>query len=182
MSEQIGERIRRVRRLQRLTLQDVATLVGVTRSLLSKIETGKSSPPLATLVRIAAALGVKAAEFLNTEEGGSAAVFLPAAKTAGASLRGTDKGYRFAGLAAGRGKPLMQAFVFEAKQGKVERRPLSHAGEELVYMLEGEMSYTVGAATYHLRLGDSLYFDSEEDHDLVPLTPSVRYLAVFVER
>lgn len=182
MPEEVGHRIRRTRRLQRLTLQDVAARAGVTRSLLSKVENGKSSPPLATLVRIAAALGVKAAELLVPDAGAPGAVFLPASRTTGAALRGTDKGYRFASLAAGRGSPLMQAFVFEAKQGRVDHHPLSHPGEELVYMLEGEMEYTVGAATYRLRPGDSLYFDAEEDHDLVPLTPSVRYLAVFVER
>ncbi len=49
-------------------------------------------------------------------------------------------------------------------------------------MLEGEMKYRVGSVEYVLRPGDSLYFDSEDQHDLQPISRRVRYLAVFSER
>jgi len=54
--------------------------------------------------------------------------------------------------------------------------------DEWVYLLEGELLYSVGAVQYRLRPGDSLYFDAEEDHDMEPVSERVRYLAVFVER
>jgi transcriptional regulator with XRE-family HTH domain len=42
--------------MQQMTLQDVADICGFMKSLLSKIESGKTVPPVATLVKIARAL------------------------------------------------------------------------------------------------------------------------------
>ena len=55
-SQTIGRHIRKLRKLQHRTLQDVADNCGFTKSLLSKIEGGKVVPPVATLIKIASAL------------------------------------------------------------------------------------------------------------------------------
>ena len=39
-----------------------------------------------------------------------------------------------------------------------------HVGNELIYMLEGEMDYQHGGATYRLEPGDSLFFDGNAPH------------------
>ncbi len=72
--------------------------------------------------------------------------------------------------------------LFTARKRDVKHGPLSHSGEEYVYVLEGEMKYRVGAAEYRLRPGDSLYFDAEDEHDFLPITNHVKYLGLFVER
>jgi len=177
----IGQRLRKVRRLQGRSIYEIAAESAITPSLLSKIETGKSNPPVATLTRIAAALGVSTASLLD-DRAGVGTVFTPATAVTPAAMTVTDKGYRFFALAAGRPEKAMQLFVFEAEKGLVKRQPLAHAGEEMIYVLEGELLYSVGAVQYRLRPGDSLYFDAEEDHDMDPLSDRVRYLAVFVER
>ena len=76
----------------------------------------------------------------------------------------------------------MQPFVFVAERGKIKPGAMAHRGEEFVYVLEGQMRYSVGGTTHTLGPGDSLYFNSEEEHDLEPLTAKVRYLAVFADR
>ncbi|MNI88568.1 Cupin domain protein [compost metagenome] len=48
-------------------------------------------------------------------------------------------------------------------------------------MLEGQMRYKVGAVEYTLLPGDSVYFNSLEEHTLVPITEEVKYLAVFAD-
>lgn len=165
--------------MQGRTLQEVADGSGVTKSLLSKIENGKSMPPLATLTRIAGALGVKVSALLDgADEHGT--IFTPASET-GRTVK-TDKGYAFFSFAAQRSDKQMQTYLFEAEKGRVKPQPLSHRGEEFIYVLEGRMQYSVGPVSYTLGQGDSLYFDAEEDHDLEPITKKVRYLAVFVER
>lgn len=171
-------RLRTLRRQQQRTLKDIASRCGFTVSLLSKIESGKTSPPVATLTKIAAALGVNLADLLSDERPATT-VHTSAVRLRAQTATRTDKGYGFHLLAAGRAEKAMQPFLFIAERGKVKPEPMAHAGEEFVYVLAGRMRYRVGATTYTLGPGDSLYFDSAEEHDLEPLSDTVRYLAIF---
>jgi transcriptional regulator with XRE-family HTH domain len=176
----LGERIRKLRRQQGRTLEEIAGACGFTRSLLSKIESNKTVPPVATLTRIAAALGASVASLLSEEQHHST-VHTPAKQAAGRLVR-TKKGYLFHAFAADRSAKLMQPYLFVAEKGRVRPQELAHRGEEFVYVLEGRMRYRVGSVEYRLERGDSLYFDAEEPHDLEPLTARVVYLGLFVER
>jgi transcriptional regulator with XRE-family HTH domain len=177
----VGGRIRKLRRTQGRSIYEIAAASGITPSLVSKIETGRSNPPVATLTRIAKALGVTTSSLLD-DSVASRTIYTPGDGVKPDQMTVTDKGYRFLALAAGRHDKAMQVFVFEGEKGKVKKQALSHTGEELVFMLDGEMLYSVGSVQYRMKAGDSLYFDAEEDHDVEPLTKKVRYLAVFVER
>ena len=176
----IGARIRKLRRLQGRTLAEIAAKAGFTRSFLSKIESGATMPPVATLTKIAESLGTKIGALLDADAHATT-VHTPAS-TSGARLVSTRKGYSFHAFAAERADKKMQPFLFVAEKGRVEPQPLEHRGEEFVFVLEGSMKYRVGAVEYRLSRGDSLYFDAEEPHDLEPLTKKVVYLGVFVER
>jgi transcriptional regulator with XRE-family HTH domain len=177
----IHSRIRTLRRLQNRTLKDIADSCGFTVSLLSKIESGKTTPPIATLQKIADALGVGLSDLLDSKNQKSSVL------TKGQILHVqsptiTDKGYGFHVLASERNEKMMQPFLFVAEQGAIKPGPMSHSGEEFIYVLDGRMNYRVGDVTYTLGPGDSLYFDAEEDHDLEPITPTVRYLGLFTAR
>lgn len=176
----LGMQIRKIRKRQGRTIQEVADACGFTRSLLSQIETGKTTPPIATLTRIAHALAVPMSALLG-ETNHVATVHTSHSVVESAQFTLTDKGYSFFPLAAERSDKLMQPLLFEAKRGEVVPKPLSHYGEEFIYVLEGEMRYRVGSVEYLLKPGDSLYFDSEEEHDLDPVTETVRFLAIFCE-
>lgn len=177
---QLPDRIRNLRRLQKRTLKDIADRCGFTVSLLSKIESGKSTPPIATLTRIAQALGVSLGDLVAPSHK-KATIHTPASAQVASQTR-TDKGYLFSLLATERVNKLMQPILFTAARGEVIPGGLSHTGEEYVYVLEGTMNYRVGSTTYTLRAGDSLYFNAEEEHDLEPVTEVVKFLAVFCER
>jgi len=55
---EVGPRIKAVRRAQRLTIESLAEASGLTKSFLSKVERGKSTPSVAALLRIAEALNI----------------------------------------------------------------------------------------------------------------------------
>lgn len=175
----IGTRIRRLRKAQNRTLADVAAVCDFTPSLLSKIETGHCSPPVATLVRIADALGTSVSALLadGTERG---TVFTRAAALAGQPAVVTEAGYQYRLLAGARPEKRMQPYLFTAVRGQVKPHRLRHAGEEFIYVLEGEGRYRVGDTTYDVGPGDSLYFNSDDEHDVTPVSERLVYLAVFV--
>lgn len=173
----LGTKIRKIRKEQHRNLDEIAGICGFTKSLLSKIENGKTVPPIGTLIKIADALGTKISVLLDDhEEGGTV---LTTKENADRKRVKTQKGYSFSALAVERQDKLMQPFYFIAKKGETPKRTVSHIGEEFIYVLEGSMKYKVGAVEYTLNPGDSLYFDSVEDHLFTPISDEVRYLSVF---
>ena len=64
----IGNRIRRLRREQQRTQQAIADACGFSKSLLSKFESNKVMPPVATLVKIAEAMGTKVSALIESDQ------------------------------------------------------------------------------------------------------------------
>lgn len=174
---ELGSKIRKLRKEQNRSLDDIAKACGFTKSLLSKIENGKSVPPIGTLIKIAEALGTKISVLLDDNDL-NGTVYTPQAKSMEKMVQ-TDKGYSFSAIAAERPEKLMQPFYFVAKKGKAGKRTFSHVGQEFIYVLEGAMIYYVGKEAYTLNAGDSLYFDSVENHNYTLITDEVKYLSVF---
>jgi transcriptional regulator with XRE-family HTH domain len=174
---ELGSKIRKIRKEQNRSLDDIASVCGFTKSLLSKIENGKTVPPIGTLIKIAEALGTKISLLLDdSDQGGT--VHTTGEMNIKKMIK-TDKGYSFSAMAVERADKLMQPFFFIAKKGKTHKRTLSHVGEEFIYVLEGKMIYKVGNVEYTLNSGDSLYFNSFEDHTYSLITDEVRYISVF---
>ncbi len=73
----------------------------------------------------------------------------------------------------------MQPFYFIAQKGKTYSNMHSHVGQEFIYVIEGTMIYTVGNDSHMLAPGDSLYFDSIENHTYTLITDEVKYISVF---
>lgn len=177
----IGARIKYLRMSQKRTLQEIADLCGCTKSLLSKIENGKTTPPISTLTKIADTLGVTVASILDENTHIGKTVFVPKIMTEESKGIATTKGYFFIPIVAERVNKEMQPYIFIAEKGGVKSQPLSHQGEEFIYVLEGEMKYRVGNVEYTMSEGDSLYFDALDEHELFPISDKVKYLAVFTQ-
>jgi len=62
MNSNLGKLIRKARRMRDLTQEEVAQMAGISRSLVASIETGISTPSLATLKKIALALDIPSSE------------------------------------------------------------------------------------------------------------------------
>lgn len=178
-SNSIGTRIASIRRWQQLTLELVSEKAGITRSYLCKIENGQAVPSIAALNNIASALGVPASQLLDEklQLGSELTSWNDALQRLGQS----DKGYEFHAYMTHIAQKRMQPYLFKARRGDItHREALAHAGEEFVHVLEGQLEYRVGGKVYLLSKGDSLYFDSEHDHDVEPLSEEAIWLAVFV--
>jgi transcriptional regulator with XRE-family HTH domain len=178
---EVGKRIRFIRKQQKRTQEEIAELCGFTKSLLSKIETGATMPPVATLMKIAEALGVRVSDLLE-EESESGTVYTTAEQCENnAKWIKTNKGYSFFAFASEKRNKIMQPYLFKAKKNEIRHHVLSHEGEEFVYMLKGTLKYKVGSVEYTLHEGDSIYFNSLEEHMITPVTDVV-YLAVIADK
>jgi quercetin dioxygenase-like cupin family protein len=60
--------------------------------------------------------------------------------------------------------PNLQATLYINPPGEGRKAPMSHIGEELVYVIRGELTYYLNDQEYHLREGDLMYYRSESLH------------------
>ena len=174
----IGTHIRRLRLQQRRTQQEIATACGFTKSLLSKIESNTVTPPVATLVKIARALGAAVSALLEAD--GNVGTVRTTAAEALAGIVKTERGYWIYPFATHRKDKRLQPFLIVARKGEVKEHHLVHEGEEFIYVLEGRMKVQVGPAEHRLGAGDSLYFTSAEEHQVIPVSATVKYLNLFI--
>ena len=150
--------LRTVRRQRGLTLEDLAEQTGLTKSYLSKIERGQSSPSIAVALRVAHALDADVAQlFCERDEQDKIALDR-------AADRRTDRN-RYRALAARMLGKSMSPFVVRpgGRRTAPGAHPL-HAGQEFVFVHTGTVELEYGDRTFELGAGDSAYFDAAISH------------------
>jgi len=135
---------------------------------------------LATLSKIANALGVRVSALLEDGEDAGPAV-TPNLIDHPDSFVATDKGYTIYAVAPHFINKKMQPVLVYGRKGEVEPHSVAHTGEEFIFVLEGEVKAHIGNTEYHLRRGESIYFQSASQHGFVPTTEYAVYLDVLVE-
>lgn len=186
----VGARIRQARLERGMSLRALAREVGVSASLVSQIETGKSQPSVSTLYAITTALALPVEELFEPRRTpvAAAAQADPVPGTVLHALAG------FAAESARRIGPLVgpgQREVLELDSGvvwerlghvpgtavdflRVTYRPggssagsdalMRHPGTEYGYLTSGELVLTLGFEEHLLRPGDAVCFESSTPH------------------
>ncbi len=161
MPDDIGPRLRTLREGRRLTLKQLADQVGCTGAHLSQIENAHTSPSIATLKRIAEALGVNIVDFFGEKEPAEPVV------TRVQDRRDVYLGNwnaRIQQLVASTEGKLMQPFYTVVEPGGGSHDPYSHVGEEFGVVLRGTLTITVGESTYRVRPKESFYYSCRVPH------------------
>src|SRR5437016_3033072 len=158
----IGPKVRQLRRQKNLSLQQLAERSGLSAAAIHKIEHNGMVPTITTLMKLAAALNRSVAYFVD-EEPSEAAILVRSdeRKKVFTSKERLD----LAGITGPYGQFFMAGAVAtvepEADSGP---KPMEHPGEELVFMLEGSLRFTVEGEEYALRRGDALHFRTDRPH------------------
>lgn len=161
----IGAEIRRQRKRQDSTMAELADAAGLSQGMLSKIETGQTSPSLATLSAVADALGVPISSFFSATELSRDVSFVPAGQGIGIDRRGTRAGhvYQLLGHSV-RGDLTMEPYLITLHKGSETYDEFRHDGIEFIHMISGRVRYRHGEQIYDLKPGDSLFFDALSAH------------------
>jgi transcriptional regulator with XRE-family HTH domain len=156
----IGARLRELRLQKNLSFAAIASQIGVTRSLLSLIEKDKTTPSIATLVKILNVLDVKMSDFFREIEKPSGVVLK---KDERAFFQDVKTKMRFASLSKKFSSPQMESFYVEFEPGCVSD-VFSSQKQVFMYVLEGRIELVLGEESLLLNKGDSIYFDAAEQH------------------
>jgi transcriptional regulator with XRE-family HTH domain len=162
----LGRTARRLRESQNLTLADVAGRADISSAMLSRLETGRVSPSLETIVALSQALGVTASALMQrvgVDDGG--AQLIRAGEGLETVRSGTRRGHTYHLLAAQRGpRKVFEPFLVTLNDRSEIFPGFQHPGIEFIHMLAGLMHYRHGRHTYVLRPGDTLTFRGDIAH------------------
>ena len=161
----LGVRVRHARMVRGITLKELADEAECSESMLSKIENDKAAPSFATLHRVATALGTNISELFSVANSGDRIVShageRPILMTD--NLR-TGKGIQLERLIPYSREHLLQGNIHMIAPGGGSDAAIVHAGEEIGYVLEGEIELMIDGKKLRAKTGDSFHFRSELPH------------------
>ena len=153
-----GQRFRRLRTRRGLSLAQVARATGVSVGFLSALERGQMRSSVATLRRIARFYKTNILSLFETN--GDAQ---PLVRSSQRKILETSPSVRMELLAWG--NTAMEPHLFRIKPGGGSGESYAHEGEEFLHVLRGEFEIWLhNQGHYHLKSGDSLYFESSRPH------------------
>ncbi len=178
---ELAQRIRSLRLERRLTLEEVATQTGLTRSWLSKVENFRVTPSLPALGHIAQALGVSVAELVDgLDQKPKLVVIRKDERKEVDRNRSAANTTVYESLAYKRPNRVMDPFLLTIPAGVSREHALSHEGEEFLMVHSGQVDFEYDGETVSLVAGDSLYFDANTPHRLLnPYSKAAQVLCVF---
>lgn len=160
MRETLGSRIKKVRKEQKMTLKTLAEKTGFSISFLSQLERGKSSATLESLKKISLALEVNPGFFFAEVEEEERVVRRSALETE----KMEEHNIYYQSLCKSIDNPVFSPLLVVLKPNQNEGNLFKHAGQEFLYVLEGQLTVQIDQETYHLDPSDSIMFDSSKEH------------------
>jgi transcriptional regulator with XRE-family HTH domain len=175
----VGARVREIRQRNGQSLRALASALGISASALSQIETGRTRPSIQRVHEIATELNIPLsalfAPVLETPQtdaahGLSSSVSYDSSicvqKAVEAPTIQLENGIRWDRVSPKESDGLsFLHLVFEPKAGYSEY--LRHNGREIVYVIEGTLTFHVGFTAREVSEGDSFMFPSTTPHKVV---------------
>ncbi len=155
-STELGERIKKLRLAQDLTLKQLEAKARVSATHLSEIERGLTSPTVGALARIARALGEELALLANERALRRVALVPRGERRAWAA-----SGARVASLGAGIDGAEMAMAEIELETDAVDFDPGPAAAEEFLLVLAGTIELRLGSSTHVLAPGDAIHYAAQ---------------------
>jgi transcriptional regulator with XRE-family HTH domain len=161
----LGRRLRYFRRTKKLTLHELAGGAACSASLLSRIENDRVTPSLTTLHRLCRALDISVAALLTEAEEQPCVVYGPTERPSHVRSDIVEgDGSTAESLVPFANVRLLEGFVISLAANRKMCGPFEHDGEEVGYVLEGELKLIVGGKTYTIAEGGSFFFRSDLPH------------------
>jgi len=168
----VGEKIKHMRETQGLSLDELAHKTGFDVEMLESVEQENIIPPLGTMIRLSRALNtVMSSLFSDQEEQKHYSVLRVGDQKSAPLPTGRASYHSYIPLAADLKDRHMDPFIVKLNPEKAKDVvPSVHDGEELIYVIDGEVKITVEDKVEILGLGDALYLKSTTPHVVITNT------------
>ena len=178
--KRLSERIRELREIFGLSVDDMAAETGVTTEKYMEYEANGENIPISVLYHISQRFNVDLSEILTGEPARLSTIQI--------CRRGKGKtidrypGYMFESLAPRFTQKVMEPLLVTLIPGEPEASLVMHGGQEFNLILEGVIVITYDDKEYVLNAGDAVYFDPTHPHGQKAAGESkARFLTVITE-
>jgi transcriptional regulator with XRE-family HTH domain len=159
----LGAKLAAARAERGWSLAELARRAGVSTASVHKIEKSGMTPTIATLMKVASALGTSVSYFIDEDVAVPAAIVVRGDERA--RLYTSKSGIALDNVSGRYGRYRLAGAEAVVEPGASSGPdPLRHPGEELVYLLEGAMCFTVDDEVIRLESGDSIHFRTDRPH------------------
>lgn len=159
-------RLKEARTAQGLSLEAVANLSGVSRSMVSQIERGESSPTISTLWNLTQALQVDFAGLLDNDETEDRIELLRGTDVPKIENMGQDCRIRILSPPSDAGTHEVYDISFETS-GALRSNPHVRGTQEQLTVLEGSVILESGAAVERVSAGDTARYAADIPHAIL---------------
>jgi transcriptional regulator with XRE-family HTH domain len=161
----LGQRIKALRAERHLQQRQLAEKAGLTPSMLSQIESGRLTPSLHTLGKLAAALGMPIAGLFESAPNGRLHVSRKKDYPVVSFDGSTEKWHVLgAGLFQGKIRAVVSSLGPRGKGVKTDKVILDPGQMKLFYVIEGKVALHYNGEAHRLEAGDSAYLDGGTPH------------------
>jgi len=160
-----GALVRRLREARNWTAEELARKTGQTPDFISQVETDQMSPPVGFIINMARAMEVDPGTFLNKEERSTIRDLRVQA------FQQRTRNYSYTTLTPDAENSHLRAFMVTIDPHQAHK-PVAykHEGEEFIFVLGGELEFTLGSRTHVLKEEESIHFNSDIPHKLKSLS------------
>ena len=151
--DQVGPRLKQLRVQRGATITSVAAATGISKSTLSRLETGQRRPSLELLLPLAQAYHVPLDDLVGAPEVGDPRIRLKPQRVKGRTV-----------IPLTRHPGGMQAWKIVIPTSKVDPELRAHEGHEWLYVLSGRMRLVLGDHDLILGPGEVAEFDTQVPH------------------
>ncbi|AWE06923.1 XRE family transcriptional regulator [Lysinibacillus sp. 2017] len=177
---EVGSKIKQMRKKSKMSQLELADLIGLTKSHISKIENAKATPSLATLSKIAGIFHVPMAWFVIQEEFDG--ISIVSKKQRAETVETNELGYQYELLANKSYMSNINPSIVTVHNGAENLTPYLHDNDEFIYVITGSILLKYDNKLYTLDKGDSAYFSGKKEHIFINNSPeNSKVLTIYVD-
>ncbi|GEN83781.1 transcriptional regulator [Sporosarcina luteola] len=154
-----GQKVKKMRSEQKLSLKDLSDKSGVSVSMISQIERRNVDPTLTTLYKLCKGLDVSISTLLGADE--QAVQLVRKSERKSINFPQSNSKYE---LLTPINEGTIEMIMIHLEPGQVDQQLVEHSGEECGYVVKGEMTIVLGDVEHILYEGDSIRFKSATPH------------------
>ncbi|WED27639.1 XRE family transcriptional regulator [Vibrio sp. DW001] len=160
----MGDTLKHTRNKMGLSLSEVSSMTGVSKTMLSQIERAESMPTIATVWKIANGLRIKLETLLNS----SGKLYEVKDIDDMIPLRDDDDRILIYSIFPFSPTSGFEVFYGILKPGcNYAKSNHKNSTTEQIFVSQGKIELVVGKKTYHIKEGCAIAFDSKEDHTYI---------------
>jgi transcriptional regulator with XRE-family HTH domain len=160
----VGKKLKSIRLKSDMTIQELASRSKVSSNMISRVERGLTIPSVEILMKLAAVFD-KSINYFVEEVSTTHEIVFSSPGRRDTTVYDDEKNMHTESFTSGLRDPQFMSFLCTVPKGGTSgQKHMHHPGDELIYLVNGQLKVTIAGEEYTLTPGDSLSFKSHLPH------------------